>query len=517
MLWTLIKNVARKALHGAGDAAGNAALKAGMACFNAGEFDAARRHLSAALAAAPDDFDALYYLGLAEARSGHLDAAQRLLQAAHAQRDHSADLHNALGNVHRLRGQPDEAVASYRRALEWDGDHVAALVNLGSCLRDQGRPEEALVVLEHAQRLAPHHVDAMFNKALALIDTAESEPAFELLERTLELDPDFAEAHTHLGFLLLRRGDFAAGWREYAWRVRTPDWSDQARYPYREWQGEPLSGKSILVRAEQGLGDQIMFASCLPQVVSRARRTIIESDPRLAKLFARSFPAAAVYRHRSRGDPDWLQEQAPDFQVYCGDLPRVLRNRNEDFPRHDGYLEPDPALMAAWRARLAELGPGINIGISWRGGTPRTRQTARSLALDALLPVLSLPGVNFVSLQYGQCSDEIASLRTRHGVRLHEWPQAIADMDELAALIGSLNLVITVCTTVAHLSGALAQAAWVMVPVVAEWRYLEHGATLPWYPALRLFRQQRRNEWSDVIAAVRVELQQRFSPSSAGA
>jgi len=505
LLWTVIKRIAREALHAPGGIAREAALKAGIKRLNAGKFDDARRHFSEALAAAPGDFDALFHLGLTEARSGHLDAAQQLLEAALARRD-DADVHNALGNIHRLRGKFDAAVACYRRALELNGEHIAALVNHGLTLRDQGDPEQALSVLDRALRLAPDHVDALFNKALALIDSGASEAAYALLGRVIELDADHAEAHTQRGFLLLRRGDFAAGWREYAWRMRAPDWGAQAQYPYQHWRGESLSGKSVLVRAEQGLGDQIMFASCLPELVAQARHAIIECDPRLAKLFARSFPGAAVYRHRQTGEADWRQNEAPDVQVYCGSLPGVLRNRAADFPRHDGYLTPDPGRVTAWRERLKALGPGPSVGISWRGGTPRTRQAVRSLALDALLPILLLPSVNFISLQYDPSSDEVASLRERHGVSLHEWPQIIADMDETAALIASLDLVISVCTTAAHLSGALGQTAWIMVPAVAEWRYLERGVTMPWYPALRLFRQQRNHEWNDVIAAVNAEL-----------
>jgi hypothetical protein len=258
-----------------------------------------------------------------------------------------------------------------------------------------------------------------------------------------------------------------------------------------------------------------MFASCLPDLLSRAQYTVIECDPRLAGLFARSFPAAAVYRHRVKGSPDWLREPAPDYRVRLGDLPRMLRNGYADFPVHGGYLVADPAPVAVWRARLAALGPGLKVGLSWRGGTPGTGQAARSLALAALLPVLSLPQAHFVSLQYGLVRDEIADLRERHGIALSEWPQAIADMDEMAALITGLDLVVTVCTTAAHLCGALGKTAWVMVPAVAEWRYLDSGSRIPWYPALRLIRQSRLNAWGDAIATVRAELEPRAGATNA--
>ena len=184
----------------------------------------------------------------------------------------------------------------------------------------------------------------------------------------------------------------------------------------------------------------------------------------------------------------------------------MLRNHAADFPAHRGYLIPDTAKVTAWRARLAALGPGLKVGLSWRGGTPGTGQAVRSIALDVLSPILSLPNAHFISLQYGDVGNEVAELRTRHGVDLHVWSDANADMDGVAALVASLDIVITVCTTAAHLAGALGKTAWVMVPVVAEWRYLETGTLIPWYPSLRLFRQQRHGVWDGVVSGIRAEL-----------
>ena len=260
------------------------------------------------------------------------------------------------------------------------------------------------------------------------------------------------------------------------------------------------------MRAEQGLGDQIMFASCLHDVIALAQRVIIECDPRLIGLFTRSFPAASVHRLRLKGEPEWAREPAPDFQIHCGGLPGILRQHISDFPRHQGYLAPDPVRVARWQARFAALPSGLNIGLSWRGGTPRTRQTTRSISLTSLVPLLSVSRANFVSLQYGPCGDEISELRANHAVTLHDWLPATTDLEDVAALIANLDIVITVCTTVAHLCGALARTAWVMVPAVAEWRYLDDGSTLPWYPSVQLFRQQRRGAWGDVIASVGARL-----------
>ena len=505
MLWEIIKRVTRKAARGPAGPTHVDSLQAGIDCLNGGDFDAARRHLSAALAADPDDRDASYHLAVAEARSGRLERAEELLETA---REHSDDeeVNSALGNVYRLRGRLAEAVASYERALAVDNAHVVALTNLGLCLRDQGVPAQALPVLDRALALAPNCVEALLNKALALTDMGAAEAAYGLVEEALARDPEFAQAHLQRAFLLLKRGDFLAGWREYAWRVRIPELDRWRDYPYPLWQGEDLAGKRVLVQAEQGLGDQIMFGSCLPDLVSRAQQTVIECNPRLAGLFARSFPDARVYRYRVKGEPEWKREPAPDFRARYGDLPRMLRNSADDFPRHSGYLVPDPAKAVAWRARLSALGPGLKVGVSWRGGTPGTGQAARSLALDALLRILSVPHARFVCLQYGEVDEEIAALGAHHGIAMSVWPQAIADMDEMAALITELDLVITVCTTAAHLCGALGKTGWVLVPAVAEWRYLESGSEIPWYPALRLFRQSGPGAWNTVIEPVRAEL-----------
>ena len=512
MLWAIIKRVkrkfARKFAGGDGGAAYGESLKAGIDCLNGGDFEAARRHLSAALAAAPDDRDALYHLAVAEARSGNLERAEEMLETA---REHSddAEVNSALGNVYRLGGRLAEAIASYERALAADNAHVVALTNLGLCLRDQGVPAQALAVLDRALALAPNCVEAWFNKALALTDMGEGEAAYALVEKVLALDPAFAQAHLQRAFLLLKRGDFAAGWREYAWRVRIPELDRWRDYPYPQWEGEDLAGKRVLVQAEQGLGDQIMLGSCLPDLVSRAQQAVIECDPRLTGLFARSFPGARVYRYRLKGEPEWKREPVPDYRARYGDLPRMLRNNAADFPQHGGYLVPDPAKVVDWRARVSALGPGLKVGVSWRGGTPGTGQAARSLALDALLPILSVPHARFISLQYGQVQDEIAALEARHGIALGAWPQAMTDMDEMAALITALDLVVTVCGTAAHLSGALGKTACVLVPAVAEWRYLETGSRIPWYPALRLFRQPGPGAWNAAVEPIRAELEAR--------
>jgi len=281
--------------------------------------------------------------------------------------------------------------------------------------------------------------------------------------------------------------------------------------PFAPWKGEPLEGKTLLISAEQGLGDQIMFSSCLPEVVGRAQQVILECDHRLAGLLQRSFPAVRVIGSRQEMTPPWLREVGhPDYHLRAGDLPGFFRTRLDDFPRHDGYLRADPARVAHWKARLAALGAGRMIGLSWRGGTRGTRRSLRSLGLSDLLPILRIPGLRFVSLQYGDCAEDLEALRRETGIEVAHWPEAIADYEETAALCVALDLTVSVCTSVIHLNGALGRPVWVMVPAVAEWRYGVAGETMPWYPSVRLIRQAATGAWAEGFAQVARDLEARF-------
>ena len=198
--------------------------------------------------------------------------------------------------------------------------------------------------------------------------------------------------------------------------------------------------------------------------------------------------------------PAWHKPaQTVDWQIPMGSLPGLLRKRREEFPRHTGYLRAAPERIAYWRSRLDALGPGPKIGVSWRGGIATTRRHLRSLSLEEFLPILRLPA-SFVSLQYGDCADDLDALGREHGLGLPHWQEALDDYDETAALICALDLVVSVCTAVIHLAGALGKPVWVLVPAVAEWRYLDRGETLPWYPSARLFRQAVAGQWQEPIS-----------------
>lgn len=470
------------------------------------------KSLWVALRGSSRDSDDLYAGALRDAQAGNYAPAARSLQVLLGGNPRHADAWNALGNVNKLQRRWPEAIACYEKAIAVEPRLYSALSNLGICLRNQGRAGEGVGYLERALALAPGNADILFNHALGLIDAGRAAEGEERLARVLELEPRMAEAHFALGCQLLAAGRFVEGWREYEWRTAAEDWERRnAEAPLPWWKGEPLADRTLLVRAEQGLGDQIMFASCLPEVLARDARCIVECDPRLEAIFRRSFPGANVCAATPGREPQWRgAARQPDLQVNLGSLPGLLKREGASFPRHAGYLRPDPAKVDAWRGRLAQLPAGPRIGLSWRGGTLNTRQLARSLPLTALAPLLRGGQGHFVSLQYGDCNAELQDLKRHHAIELHHWQSAVEDYEETAALIAALDRVISVQTAVVHLAGALGRPVWVMVPARAEWRYMRAGATMPWYPSATLLRQDVPGDWHAVIGRIAAELGQGY-------
>ncbi len=482
-------------------------LQQGEELSNAKRFADAQALFRKALDRDPGNREALLRLGILAARESRYGVARELLERLVGLYPDCLDGVNALANVARLEGRWQDARACYGKALELDPDSVPVLSNLGTCLRDMGQVVEARTHLTRAVEMEPVNADVLLNFATVLIDAGETERAESCLRRVLELAPDMAEAHTALGHLLLLRGAFEDGWRQYDWRHRVEIAEHHLEYPHPQWQGESIARELVLVRGEQGLGDQIMFASCLPDLQSRARGVMLECDPRLAPIFARSFPAVSVHPKQPENLERWRAAGiVPGRQVFLGSLPRHFRNRWEDFPVRAAYLQADPARIARWRVRLDGVGAGPKVGISWRGGTEKTRQMLRSIPLPQWRQLFEHSACQWISLQYGEAAADAPAFARAHAVPLHHWQEAIDDYEETAALIAALDLVISVQTAAVHLAGALGRRAWVMVPCAPEWRYLARSERLPWYPSVTVFRQQKPGEWAPVLADVHERL-----------
>jgi len=461
-----------------------------------------------ALACNPGEPEALCGLGVASAQNGDVVRAQSLLARAVACMPERVDALHALGNVERELGRPQSALEHLSRAAELAPGSARILASLAAVERELGEPEAACGHLRDALALVPASADLHLEHALALVDAGRPGDARSALDRALGLDPVSARARLARAFELLKDGDFAAGWPDYEARFETQDWRGYPDLPIPRWRGEPLSGRRLLVLAEQGLGDQVMFASCLPDLIRAGARCTVTCDLRLKALFERSFPAVRCIAEPPGAPPDLPDAGASfDLQVPMGSLPGLLRTAPAQFPPHHGYLVPDPARVAALRTRLEALGPGPFVGLSWRGGLARTRRALRSVPLERVLAGLGTSaGTVFVALQYGDCAAEIAAVERGGATCVHHWPDLLADYDETAALVCALDAVVTVCTSLVHLTGALGRPAWVLVPFAPEWRYLRAGERMPWYPSVRLVRQAAPGAWDPALQSIRAAL-----------
>lgn len=440
-------------------------------------------------------------LGLAATKLGHVaEGVKCFRRAIDLKPDHGLGYSN-LALAQRDAEQLDEAITAARRAVELKAGNSRAWVVLGDILIDAGRFDESERALQRAAALNPMDHTAFVARGKLYAAWGRHADAGHAYRTALELAPGNAEAEGGLGQLELLVSSFAQGWDHYEARRRS-EAAPVRSFPFPEWDGSDISGRTILVHAEQGLGDLILFASCLPEVVAQAGHVVIETYPRLAGLMTRSFPDATVVgRDVSEPGLDWLTPYgAIDLHIAAGSLPRLLRRDASCFPRHDGYLRADPERVRCLRERMAALGSKLAIGVAWRGGLLRSAGAQRSLPLVELLRALEPLGATLISLQYGNVQPEVDAAVQATGVRLSHWPELLTDQDDAAALTVAVDAVVTVCQTQAHLTGALGRPGCVLVPANPNWRYGTNSSTMPWYPSLHLARQPVLGEWSGALA-----------------
>lgn len=505
----------------------------------------AETYLSAAVAADPALAEAHSDLALVMLKAGDHRAAERSCrQAVDAQPKHPRyRMH--LAEILESTGRDKEALMELLVAQEYAPEQADVLQELIIKLDQLGQYAEALRVAERALVELGETFETWFFLAYARYSTGDSlgaleastraisfrtdvpgiyvtrgsallglgkiEEAVASYQRALRVQPDHPDALFHLGMVNLKRGRYRDGWAGFEYRFKIRRANRRSCEP--RWNGTSLRGRILHVMREQGLGDDIMYSSCFPQLIKDAKHCYIECEPRLEKLLSRSFPEATFIPLVDNATKETvLQRDDFDVRIFSASVPGYLRNSLRDFPRHQGYLRADTERTSYWRERLAALGDGLKVGISWRGGTVHTNRKRRTLSLDVLQPVLALPGVRWINLQYGERAAEIAAFKAAHGITITDWPEAIdGDFDETAALVSGLDLVISVCTSVIHLSGALGRPVWVMVPHAAEWRYGLEGETMPWYPTARLLRQTEAATWDTVIGRVREDLTRRLN------
>jgi tetratricopeptide (TPR) repeat protein len=465
-----------------------------------GDTDRAIHCYREALRSSPDDTVALGNLGRCLAETNQPDAAFEVCARGLALEPRNE---NALRGLAALAGRytPETEIGRILAeiARSQPGYGVAQAVYGYYVLKRESDPATALRLFDRAVENGCRDAETLGNRAIALQDLGRLDEALEAYDAALACDPENGFVRWHRALALLLGGRFEQGWDEYHLRMRSGDWA-RAPLPYPVWDGAPRPGQKLLICAEQGLGDEIMFAGCFAEAMARVGSCVIDCNPKLAGLFARAFPQARIHSGDQRAPADWLRSYEPiDCWISAGSLPAFFRRGELAFPRHSGYLRADPERSRRWRERLAasSLRP---VGLSWRGGTASSRSRMRSLQLEQLLPLLKTPGVRWVSLQYDADSAELDQFAARHGIEISHWPEAIGEYEETAALVAALELTVSVCTAVVHLAGALGRPVWVLAPHSPEWRYGASGETMPWYPSARVFRQGAGGGWAPLVA-----------------
>lgn len=493
-----------------------ASLQSAVAMHRAGDIVAAEKSYRDILEREDKNADALHLLGLVLHQKEENAQAAELIERAIAQRPKQAEYLYNLGKVHAAQEHWSESVEANRAAIALKPTYASAHCNLGLALLWQGQPAAAEVSLREAIKNDSSSAPSWSGLGLALRHQGKNAEAEIAWQKAIDLQPDFAEAHYNLSTLRLAAMDFARGWSGFSWRAGADplsfDSQSAGAHPFSlpVWQGESLAGKTIFLWGEQGLGDQILFAGLIPELLEQGAQVYLECEPRLTDLFKRSMPQVSVVPRMRPISPD-LAEAVIDVQCPLGDMGKFLRPDLSAFRPHDGYLKSDPDRTAALKERYREIsGGGPVVGISWRSPRKRFGALKSSDLAEDWGPILTVPNVTFVCLQYGPVEEALSRATNRHRVEIYRDPEIDAsnDIDELSAQISAMDLVISVSNTTVHIAGACGVPVWTLVPNGAGrlWYWFDGIADSPWYPSMRLCTQSSPGDWRGVMASIAQDL-----------
>jgi len=506
----------------------------GLALQLAGRLDEAGAAYRAAIGFRPDHAEAQSNLGNVLRDQGRYDDAVLAFRNAIHSRPDYAEAHDNLGNVRCDQRRFREAEAAYHFALALKPDHSPGYSNLGNALRDQGRLNAAQSAYHQAIRLDPAYAgahcnlgnvlqgtrrfrdaiaaydaaiglnpslaDAYYNRGKTLKDQGQVDDAVTAYDRALSLRPSYAEAHYNRAMADLLRGNYSVGWKEYEWRWRLGHKGAAPRsFEKPQWDGGAINGRTILLHSEQGMGDSLQFCRYAPLAAAAGAKVLLEAPRSLTRLL-RTLPG--VEQIIATGDT------LPFFDVHSPlmSLPAAFGTLVETIPAAVPYLSAESERIRVWRDRLGAS--GYKIGVMWQGSPQYQGDRERSVPLARFSPLAELSGVRLISLQKSHGLDQLEDLPAgmeveQLGEDFDNGPDAFLDT---AAVMMSLDLVVTVDTATGHLAGALGRPAWIALPAIPHWVWMLEREDSPWYPSLRLFRQTEPGNWSGVFARIADQL-----------
>jgi Flp pilus assembly protein TadD len=437
-----------------------------------------------------------YTVGRAQQAEGRLAEAEAGYRRSLELDPRQPKAHNNLGCVLQMQGRLDEAAEAFRRAIALDPGLAQAQQNLAGLTSDRAALEQAAAAYRRQAAENAADAEACNHLGNACRELGLHREALASFDEAIRRAPDYAEAHFSRSQELLLLGEWEEGWREHEWRWKLKGLGMPPRDCVQpEWNGAVLRG-TLLLHAEQGLGDTIQFARYLPMAMERCGAVVLECAPQLAGLLRAAFPGARIV---ARGDA------LPAFDAHLPlmSLPRIFGTTPASVPWSGPYLKPDASRVAAWRR---ELSPAARrrVGLAWAGSPRYWDDRKRSIALAALAPLAALEGVALYSLQWGTGTEQLATLP--EGMRVTDFGDRIRDLGEAAALVAALDLVVSVDSSTTHLAGAMGVPAWLLLAHAPDWRWLLDRADSPWYPSVRIFRQASDRRWEGVVARAAAEL-----------
>ena len=499
-----------------------------------------------ALQIQPDYAEAYYNSGNVLHKQGKLEESIQAYQKALQIQPDYAKAYNNFGNVLHEQGKFKESIQAYQKALQIQPDYAEAYSNLGVVLKDQGHLEEALQVCQQAIKsnpdyataynnlgvilhemgkferavlayhqaigISPDNSEAYNNLGASLYAQGDLEKSVQAYNQAITTNPQFAEGYKNLGMLLLQKGDFAKGWELCEWRWLCKDFPFEHRnFPQPAWDGSRLNGQSILVWAEQGVGDEIMFTSILTDLLKMGANVMVECDPRLVLLFQRSFPEIQFFPRQNIPDTNLLNTNIA-YQIPMGSLGRWLRPNVDSFSKKaNSYLQACPEKTSTLREKYKKLAGGkLLVGISWKSVNQYTGKE-KSTSLDDWTPILSQQDCYFINLQYGNVDKEIKEYcadKNNVFMYVEEKIDPLESLDDFAAQTSALDLVISTSNTTVHMAGALGKSVWTLLPHIPDWRWMLDQENTLWYPKVKLFRQHKIGNWSEVFSRIKMELEQ---------
>ena len=464
----------------------------------------------------PDHAEAHYNLGDTYQKQGKLEESIQAYYKAIEIQPNYTEAYNNLGIALKEQGELKLAIQAYHKAIEIQPSSAEVHYNLGNAYQEQKKSELATQVYHKAIEIQPNYAEAHNNLGNAYQEQGELELAIQAYHKAIEIQDDFAEAHNNLGQILLLLGHFRQGWEEYEWRWQCRNFSiGERNFPQPLWNGSNLQGKSILVWTEQGIGDEIMFANLLDSLKKISSHIIVECEIRLVAFFQRSFPETQFVPRENPPNSRLLNSNI-DYQVPIGSLGQWLRPDEDSFNQNrQSYLTTCTDKSEQIKKRYQSLAAdSILIGISWKSTGAKQKQTlSKSTTLKDWTSILSQQGCCFINLQYGDIEPELEQFQEETSLKIYcdQEIDALQNLDDFAAQVSALDLVVSTSNTTTHIAGALGKRVWTLLPYMPNWRWMLNRNDTLWYPHMRLFRQNTIGDWRDVFQRVTLALEQHIT------